>query len=74
MKWGTSKSFSFDYNDILAVVKNALLVGAAAAVTFLAESIAKIDMGASNVFISPVVAVALNSLSRWLKDYTKTAK
>lgn len=74
MKWGTSKGFTFDYNDMLAIVKNALLVGAAAAVTFLAESLAKIDMGASNVFIIPVVAVALNSLSRWLKDYTKDTK
>jgi len=74
MKWGTSKGFTLDYNDLLTVVKNAVLVGAAAAVTFLAESLAKIDMGTSNAFIIPVVAVALNSLSRWLKDYTKDTK
>jgi hypothetical protein len=74
MQWGTSKSLSFDKNDMIAVIKNAVLIGAAAAVTFLAESLAKIDIGTGNVLVIPIVAVALNSLSRWLKDYTKDTK
>lgn len=71
MKWGTSKGFSFDKNDLTVVFKNAILVGAAAAVTFLAENIAKLDLGQSTALVIPIVAVVLNSLSRWLKDYTK---
>jgi len=74
MKFGTSKALSFDKNDMIVVIKNAVLIGAAAAVTFLAESLAKIDMGTGNVLVIPIVAVALNSLSRWLKDYTKNTK
>lgn len=74
MKWGTSKGFQFDKNDMTVVVKNALLVGLATAVTYLAENVGKIDLGASNALIIPVVVVALNSLARWLSDFTKGTK
>ena len=70
MQWGTSKGFSFDKNDLIVVLKNALLVGAAAGVTFLAENLAKLDLGQSTALVIPIVAVVLNTLSRWLKDYT----
>jgi hypothetical protein len=71
MKFGTSKGLSFDKNDMIVIVKNAVLVGAAAAVTFLAENLAKVDFGQSTALIIPIVAVVLNTVSRWLKDYTK---
>jgi len=71
MKFGTSKGLSFDKNDMIVIVKNAILVGAAAAVTFLAENLAKVDFGQSTALVIPIVAVVLNTVSRWLKDYTK---
>lgn len=71
MKFGTSKGLSFDKNDMIVIVKNAVLVGAAAAVTFLAENLAKVDFGQSTALVIPIVAVVLNTVSRWLKDYTK---
>lgn len=74
MKWGTSKALSVDKNDIIVVVKNALLVGLAAAVTYAAEYFGKLDLGASNAVVIPVVVVALSSLSRWLTDFTKEKK
>lgn len=71
MKFGTSKGLSFDKNDMIVIVKNAVLVGTAAAVTFLAENLAKVDFGQNTALIIPIVAVVLNTVSRWLKDYTK---
>jgi hypothetical protein len=71
MKFGTSKGLSFDKNDMIVIVKNAVLVGVAAAVTFLAENLAKVDFGQSTALVIPIVAVVLNTVSRWLKDYTK---
>ena len=70
MQWGTSKSLSFDKNDLTAVLTNALIVGAAAAITFIGENLAKIDLGQSTALVIPIVAVVLNTVSRWLKDYT----
>lgn len=74
MKWGTSKGFQFDKNDLWAVVANAALVGLAAAATFAAESLANIDLGAKVAVVIPIVVVALNSFSRWVSDYTKVKK
>jgi hypothetical protein len=70
MQWGTSKSFSFDKNDLTAVLTNALIVGVAAAITFIGENLAKLDLGQSTALIIPIVAVVLNTVSRWLKNYT----
>lgn len=71
MKWGTSKGFSFDKNDLWVVAANAAIVGLAAAATFAAESLAKVDFGSANAVIIPVIVVALNSFARWASDYTK---
>jgi hypothetical protein len=70
MQWGTSKSLSFDKNDLTAVLTNALIVGAAAAITFIGENLAKLDLGQSTALVIPIVAVVLNTVSRWLKNYT----
>lgn len=74
MKWGTSKGFQFDKNDLWAVVANAALIGLAAAATFAAESLANIDLGAKVAVVIPIVVVALNSFARWASDYTKVKK
>lgn len=74
MKWGTSKGFSFDKNDLWVVIANAALVGLAAAATFAAEKLVNVDLGSKAAVIIPIVVVALNSFSRWVSDYTKTKK
>lgn len=71
MKWGTSKGFQFDKNDLWTVLANAALVGLASAATFAAESLANVDLGAKVAVIIPIVVVALNSFARWASDYTK---
>lgn len=71
MKMGTSKSFQLDKNDLWVVAVNAAVVGLAAAATFAAESLAKVDFGSANALIIPVVVVALNTFARWASDYTK---
>jgi len=71
MKWGTSKGFQFDKNDLWAVLANAALVGLAAAATFAAETLANVDLGAKVAVVIPIVVVALNSFARWASDYTK---
>lgn len=71
MKWGTSKGFQFDKNDLWAILANAALVGLAAAATFAAETLANVDLGAKVAVVIPIVVVALNSFARWASDYTK---
>ena len=65
------KSFQLDKNDLWAVAVNAAIVGLAAAATFAAESLTKVDFGSANALIIPVVVVALNTFARWASDYTK---
>jgi len=67
----TSKSFSMDANDLISVGKNALLVGAAAVLTYIGENIAKIDLGSTSVLVVPVVVVVVNTLVNYIKDNTK---
>lgn len=67
----TSKGFSMDVNDLVNVGKNALLVGAAAILTYVGENITKIDLGAASALVVPVVVVLVNTLVNYIKDHTK---
>jgi len=71
MKMLTSKGFSMDVNDLVNVGKNALLVGAAAILTYVGENITKIDLGAASALVVPVVVVLVNTLVNYIKDHTK---
>lgn len=66
-----SKAFALNTTDLIAVGKNALLVGLAAVLTYVGENIAKVDLGAASTLIVPIVAVAINTLTKWVKDNTK---
>lgn len=70
VKNGGSKSFSLDLTDILQLGKGALLVGAAAALTFVGENLANIDLGPATAFIVPVVTVTIHTLGRWIKNFS----
>lgn len=66
-----SKAFSLNTNDLVKVGKNALLVGLAAVLTYMAEHLSKVDLGAMGVMVVPVVAVVIDSIVKWVKDNTK---
>jgi len=66
-----SKSFQLNQADLIKLAKNALLVSLAAGLTFVGENLANINIGPSSALIVPVVALAVNTLVRWIKDYSK---
>lgn len=60
--------FKLNWGDITGVAKNAALVGGAAALTVVAESLGKIDLGIYGPLFVPIVAVGLDTAIKWLKD------
>jgi hypothetical protein len=66
-----SGPFALNTTDLIAIGKNALLVGAAAVLTYVGENITKIDLGAASALVVPVVVVLINTLTKWVKDNTK---
>ena len=67
-----SKRFTLNGADVVKLLKNAGLVGGAAALTYIANNIGQLDLGATMGLVVPIVAVALDSAIKWLKDGTKT--
>ena len=66
-----SKKFQLNGSDAKALGKNALLVGAAASLTYISQNLGNLDLGTLGVLIVPIVAVALDTGIKWLKDNTK---
>ena len=66
-----SKRFTLNGTDVVKLLKNAGLVGGAAASTYIANNIGQLDLGATMGLVVPIVAVALDSAIKWLKDGTK---
>lgn len=64
----TSKSFELNTKDLLVLGKGALIVGAAAVLTYVAENLTKVDLGANGIFIVPIVTVMIDAAVKWLKD------
>lgn len=62
-----SKSYSVNMDDVVSVLKSAAMVGAAAAITAIVQSLGQIEMGENMVIIIPMVTMALNALSKWIK-------
>lgn len=67
----TSSKFEFDKNDMVAVLKNAALVGLAAVLTYFGENLSKVDLGTMGPLVVPVVALALDSVVKWAKNNVK---
>ena len=67
----TSKKFSLNTADAWALAKNALLVGGAASLTYVADNIGSLDLGETAVIFVPIVAVVLDSAIKWLRDNSK---
>jgi hypothetical protein len=67
----TSRSYQLDKNDVIALVKNAVLVGLAAVLTYVGENLVKLDLGPSVALFVPVVAMVLDSAVKWAKNNVK---
>jgi hypothetical protein len=66
-----SKKFQLNQSDVSALGKNALLIGAAASLTYAVENLDTLDLGTMGILFVPIVAVALETAIKWLKDNTK---
>ena len=55
-----SKKFTLNIGDLTTVLKTALLVGGAAALTVVAENLEV-----------PIIAIGLDTAIKWLKDNSK---
>ena len=63
-----SKKFTLNWGDLAKIGKNALLVGSAAALTYVAGNLDQIDLGSLGALFVPIVAVGLDTAIKWLKD------
>jgi len=63
-----SKRFKLNWGDLTVVVKNAILVGGAAALTVVAENLQVVDIGLYTPLVVPIIAVALDTAIKWLKN------
>lgn len=68
-----SEKFKLDMADFAGVGKNALLVGGAAALTYVAQNLHVIELGMWGPAIVPVFAVVLDTAIKWMKNNKKEA-
>ncbi len=65
-----SPRFGFNMEDLMSVLRTALMVGSAAALTFIVDNLGKIEMGENMLIVIPMVTMAIKALIRWIKDNT----
>jgi len=65
-----SGAFSLNTTDLIAVGKNAALVGLAALLTYVGENLTKLDLGSMTALVVPVTVVVINTVVKWAKDNT----
>lgn len=66
-----SAKFSLDKKDALGLVKNAVLVGLAAVLTYVGENLSSLDLGANGVLLVPVVTIVIDSVVKWARGNVK---
>jgi len=69
--FGTSKGLSLDKVDVKVLVRNAALVGLGSAIAYLANNFTSVDLGPQTALLVPVIVMALQSLGRFVTDFTK---
>ena len=62
-----SAKYSLNVNDLVSLVKNALLVGTGAILTYVLENINTVDWGSTGVLLVPVVTLLLDATIKWIK-------
>ncbi len=65
-----SKKFKLDISDLSNLGKNALLVGGAAAVTYVMQNLGELDLGDMGALVVPIIALALDTVVKWMKNNT----
>lgn len=68
-----SKKFTLDLTDLWGLAKNALLVGGAAAATYIMQNLGQLDLGHMGALLIPIISVSLDAVVKWLKDNSKEA-
>jgi len=66
-----SKAFKLNAADLIALGKNAALVGAAAGLTYVVQNIGAVNFGTAGPLFVPIIMVGLDTVIKWLKDNTK---
>lgn len=67
-----SERFKLNLDDLKKVAKNAVLVGAAAGLTYVSANLTNVDLGAAGALVVPIATMALQGVISWLKDNSKT--
>jgi hypothetical protein len=67
-----SANYSLDKSDVVSLVKNAVLVGLAAVLTYVGEQLSNLDLGATGVMLVPVVSVVIDTVVKWARATTNT--
>jgi hypothetical protein len=66
-----SDKYSLNVDDMKKLGKNALFVGVAAALAYLGQNAANLDLGSATVVLVPVITTVINAVMTWAKDNTK---
>lgn len=66
-----SAKFKLNAADLVALGKNASLVGLAAGLTYVVQNIGAVDLGTAGPLVVPIIVVGLDTVIKWLKDNTK---
>jgi hypothetical protein len=69
-----SKAFELNWDDIWGVGKNAALMGGAAALAVVAQNLHVVDFGPYGPLVVPMVAIALDTAIKWLKNNSNAKK
>ena len=66
-----SGRFSINTEDVVKVLKTAVLVGAAAALTFIGASLGEIEMGENLLIALPLVTMGIQTAIKFIQDLQK---
>lgn len=66
-----SKKFKLDFSDMLVLAKQALLIGGAAAITYIIQNLDTLDLGNMGTLLVPIIAVVLDGALKLFKDNSK---
>lgn len=64
----TSPKYSLNMDDLVSVLRNAAIVGAAAALTAIVQTLGKIEMGENMVIVIPLVTMVISATVKWLNN------
>lgn len=63
----TSKSGAVNTTDVVKVVRTAILVGLASAITYFTGAVNPENLGVYGVFVVPIATAALDLLNKYIK-------